>query len=92
MEAHEMRAPLIRQIGERFMDLKRGEILVIERGGCDGCVYLPRRNDHSHSACSAPERLKLTGSCLSLERHDGTSVQFVKLDDYAVFKLMGEWP
>lgn len=26
------------------------------------------------------------------ERPDGTSVQFVKLDDYAVFKLTGEWP
>ena len=82
----------LRRTGERFTDLERGEILVIERSGCDGCVYASRRNDHSHSACNAPERLELTGSCLAQERHDGTSVQFVKLDDYAVFKFTGEWP
>ena len=81
----------LRRTGERITDLERGEILVIERSGCDGCVYASRRNDHSHSACNAPERLELTGSCLA-QRHDGTGVQFVKLDDYAVFKFTGEWP
>ncbi len=81
-----------RHVGERFTDLERGELLVLERSGCDGCVYVSRRNDHSHSACNAPERLKLTGSCLPQERHDEASVQFVKLDDYAVFKFTGVWP
>lgn len=81
-----------RHVGERFTDLERGEILVLERSGCDGCAYLSSRNDHSHSACNAPERLELTGSCVPHERHDGTSVQFVKPEDYAVFKLTGEWP
>lgn len=90
MEAHKIRAP--RRVGERFTDLERGEILVVECSGCDGCVYAFRRNDHSHSACNAPERLELTGSCTPPERHDKTSVQFVKLDDYAVFKFTGEWP
>lgn len=82
----------LRRTGERFTDLERGEILVVERSGCDGCVYVSRRNDHSHSACNALERLELTGSCLPQERHDGINVQFVKLEDYAVFKLTGEWP
>ena len=86
------RARRIRQIGERFTDLERGEILVVECSGCDGCVYAFRRNDHSHSACIAPERLELTGNCTPPERHDKTSVQFVKLNDYAVFKFTGEWP
>lgn len=82
----------LRRTGERFTDLERGEILVVERSSCDGCVYASSRNDYSHSACNAPERLELTGSCLAQERHDGTSVQFVKLDDYVVFKLTGVWP
>ena len=81
-----------RHVGERFADLKHGELLVVERNGCDGCVYLYERNDFSHSACNAPERLELTGSCLIHGRHDGTSVQFVKPNDYVVFKLTGEWP
>ena len=82
----------LRRTGERFTDLERGEILVVERGGCDGCVYASRRNDYSHSACNASERLELTGSCLAQARHDGTGVQFVNPNDYAVFKLTGEWP
>lgn len=86
------RARRIRQIGERFTDLERGELLVVDRNGCDGCVYLSRRNDHSHSACNTPEQLELTSSCVPHEKHDGTSAQFVRLDDYAVFKLTGEWP
>ena len=81
-----------RRTGERFTDPERGEILAVERSGCDGCVYVSNRNDYSHSACNAPERLKLTGSCVPHERHDKASVQFVNLNDYAVFKLTGEWP
>ena len=82
----------LRRVGERFMDLEHGELLVVDRSGCDGCVYISNRNDHSHEACNAPERLELTGSCIPHERHDGTSVQFVNLNDYAVFKFTGEWP
>ena len=81
-----------RHVGERLTDLKHGELLVLERSGCDGCAYLFSRNDRSHSACNAPERFKLAGSCTPPERHDKTSVQFVKPNDYAVFKLTGEWP
>lgn len=80
-----------RRVGERFTDSKYGEILVIGRNGCDGCVYLSMRNN-GNLACHVPERLELTGSCVPHERHDGTSVQFVKPEDYAVFKLTGEWP
>ena len=80
-----------RRIGERFIDSERGEILVTERYGCDGCAYSAKYNNDADS-CNAPERLRLTGSCLAHERFDGASVQFVKPNDYAVFKLTGEWP
>lgn len=89
METHKIRAP--RPVGERFTDLERGEILVVERSGCDGCVYLSIRNN-GNLACHAPERLELTGSCVIYERPDETNVVFVKPNDYAVFKLTGEWP
>lgn len=80
-----------RRVGERFMDPERGELLVVDHSGCDGCVYLSRRNN-SNRACYASERRGLTGSCIKYERPDGKSVQFVKPNDYAVFKLTGEWP
>ena len=80
-----------RRVGERFTDLERGEILVAERSGCDGCVYSSRRNN-GNLACYAPERRELTGSCVAYERPDGTSVIFAKPNDYAIFKVTGEWP
>lgn len=80
-----------RRVGERFMDLERGELLVVDRSGCDGCVYLSIRNN-GNLACHTPERIELTGSCVIYERPDGTSVIFAKPNDYAVFKLTGEWP
>lgn len=81
-----------RRVGERFTDPEYGELLVVDRGGCDGCVYVSRRNSNHQLACHAPERIELTGSCLIYERPDGTSVIFAKPNDYAVFKLTGEWP
>lgn len=81
-----------RHVGERFMDLERGEILVVERSGCDHCIYLSKHNSNRQLACHAPERLELTGSCITYERPDKTSVIFAKPNDYAVFKLTGEWP
>ena len=80
-----------RRVGERFMDLERGELLVVDHSGCDGCVYLSKRNN-GNRACYAPERHELTGSCVAYERPDGTCVSFAKPNDYAVFKLTGEWP
>ena len=80
-----------RRVGERFTDPERGELLVVDHSGCDGCVYSFKGNDGSR-ACYAPERLELTGSCVAYERPDGTSVSFAKPNDYAVFKLTGEWP
>lgn len=80
-----------RRVGEHFMDLEHGELLVVARSGCDGCVYLPKRSNGSR-ACYTPERRELTGSCIKYERPDGTSVSFAKPNDYAVFKLTGEWP
>ena len=77
-------------IGDKFIDPDRGEILVIDRNGCDGCAYSSSRN--YSNVCNASERLRLTGSCLAHERSDRASVQFVKPNDYAVFKLTGEWP
>lgn len=81
-----------RRVGERFMDLKYGELLVVDRGGCDRCIYLSEHCSNRQLACHAPERLELTGSCITHERPDRTSVIFVKPNDYAVFKLTGEWP
>ena len=92
MEAHEMKAPLIRPIGERFVHPVHGEVFAVERSGCDGCIYSSARNSGNFLACHAPERLELTGSCVAHERFDGASVQFVKPNDYAVYKLIGEWP
>lgn len=91
MATDKIKARRIRQIGERFVDPKYGEILVIDRANCDGCVCLSKRNN-GDLACHAPGRLELTGSCITHERPDRTSVQFVKPEDYAVFKLTGEWP
>ena len=89
METHKIRAP--RSVGEGFMDPERGELLVVGHSGCGGCVYSSKCNNGSR-ACYALERLKLTGSCVAYERPDGTSVSFAKPNDYAVFKLTGEWP
>lgn len=81
---------LFRPIGDRFIDPERGEMLVIERDGCDLCAYSAEFN--THDSCNPPERLPITGTCLLGSRLDYSSVQFVNLNDYAVFKLTGEWP
>lgn len=80
-----------RHVGERLTDLKHGELLVVDHSDCGGCVYLSERNN-GDLACHTLERLELTGSCVAYERPDGTNVIFVKPNDYAVFKLTGEWP
>lgn len=80
-----------RRVGERFMDLERGELLVVDHDGCGGCVYPYKRNNGNRTCCT-PERFELTGSCIAYERPDGTNVIFAKPNDYAVFKLTGEWP
>ena len=74
-----------RPIGDRFIDPERGEILVIERDACDLCAYSPGFN--THDPCNAPERFAMAGTCLVGERLDHSSVQFVKPNDYAVWKL-----
>ena len=79
-----------RPVGSRFIDPERGEIIVIERDGCDSCTY--STNFNIYDSCNPPERLAMTGTCLMGARLDSSSVQFVKLNDYAVFKLTGEWP
>lgn len=81
-----------RRVGERFTDPEYGELLVVDRGGCDRCIYFSEHNSNHQLACHAPERPELTGSCLPQERPDKTSVIFAKLKDYAAFKLTGEWP
>lgn len=75
-------------IGNRFIDPERGEMLVIERDGCDLCAYSTHFN--THDSCSLPERLAMTGTCLMGERLDHSSVQFVKPNDYAIFRLIEE--
>lgn len=78
-----------RRVGERFIDPERGELLVVDRSGCDGCAYSYK---YSPTTYHASKQRELTGSCLPQERPDGTSVIFVKPEDYVVFKLTGVWP
>lgn len=77
-----------RPVGDRFIDPERGEMLVIERDGCDLCAYSTRLN--TYDSCNPPERLAMTGTCLGGGRLDHSGVQFVKPNDYVVFKLTGE--
>ena len=77
-------------VGNRFIDPERGEILVIERDGCDLCAYSMKFN--TYDSCNRPERLAMTGTCLMGERLDYRSVQFVEPDEYALFRLTGERP
>lgn len=77
-----------RPVGDRFIDPERGEVLVIERDACDRCAY--SLNFNTYDSCNPPERLAMTGTCLTHERLDHRSVQFVKPNEYAVFKLTGE--
>ena len=79
-----------RPVGSRFFDQVHGELIVVEETdseNCEGCAY--RKFIHGHGymrlSCTAPP---ITGRCGEARG----SVVFAKVDDYAVFKLTGEWP
>lgn len=86
METHKIRAPFIRRIGERFAHPVHGELVVAAATAtCTRCVFIGEK-------CSNPDssRGTIAGSCSSTIR--GHNVVFAKSNDYAVFKLTGEWP
>lgn len=84
METHKIRAPLIRQINERFAHPVHGELVVATTTwGCHGCVF-------ANENCDSDDRRTTGGSCSSAAH--GQDVVFAKPNDYAVFKLTGEWP
>ncbi len=76
----------IRQIGERFAHPVHGELMVATTTwGCAGCVF-------TNEDCCAfdNDRETIAGACSSAVH--GRDVVFAKPNDYAVFKLTGEWP
>ncbi len=86
METHKIRAPFIRRIGERFAHPVHGELVVAAATtACTGCVFI------SEDCCASGNgRETIAGNCSSTIR--GHNVVFAKSNDYAVFKLTGEWP
>lgn len=80
-----------RPVGNRFFDQVHGELIVVEEPGsdsCGGCAYRRFVHGGTRTSCTAP---RFTGRC-GATRGQGNSVVFAKLNDYAVFKLTGEWP
>lgn len=75
----------VRPVGERFAHPIYGELVVVRRTGCDGCAF--RTDD---CAALGNDRRAVAGKC-SL-RDDDIAVIFAKPNDYAIFKLTGEWP
>lgn len=86
METHKIKAPLIRQIGERFAHPVHGELIVAATTwGCIGCVFV-----NENCGDFDNDRRTTAGTCCSTSH--GHDVVFAKPDDYVVFKLTGEWP
>ena len=80
-----------RPVGSRFVDPKHGELIVVKETdseSCGGCAYCKFNLTTMRSPCTAP---RLAGRC-GATRAQGDSVVFAKPEDYAVFKLTGEWP
>lgn len=73
-----------RPVGERFAHPVHGELIVVAQVGCAGCVFNP-------NTCTDVEndRRQIAGTCAI--RDDYPAV-FAKVNDYAVFKITGEWP
>ena len=80
-----------RPVGSRFVDPTHGELIVVEETNsesCGGCAYRKFNRNTMRSPCTAP---RLTGRC-GTTRVQGDSVVFAKPENYAAFKLTGEWP
>ena len=74
-----------RPVGERFAHPVHGELIVVKQEGCVGCVF-----DPNTCADVDSDRRQIAGTCVL--REDKRGVVFAKVNDYAVFKVTGEWP
>ena len=73
-----------RPVGERFAHPVHGELIVVAQTGCAGCVFNP-----STCADAGSDRRQIAGACGLRDDHPAV---FAKVNDYAVFKVTGEWP
>lgn len=77
-----------RPVGERFAHPVHGELIVVAQVGCAGCAGCAF--DPNTCADVGSDRRQIAGTCAL--REDTHDVVFAKPNDYAVFKLTGEWP